>query len=95
MFKLKRENIYCRTCTFFKSFDSVDNKPNEEGKRFCEVCTEWQVKVTPEGRDRTCLNSGCHLKINEKNDCPFFSRIKVDNKTFEKLRITCKLKMAK
>ena len=82
-------------CTFFQAFNTVDGKSNQEGRKFCAICAEWKVEITPEGKDRTSLNSGCHLKVNEDNDCPFFSGEKVSDDRFNKKRTACKLRLAK
>ncbi len=94
-FKKEHQKVFCKTCSFFKQFDTEDKKSNISGSGYCKVCAQWEIEDTPVARLKTITNSGCHLKLNEKNECVFYSEEKVLSEQLKKLRITYKLKMTK
>lgn len=91
MRKKEDELIFCKTCVFLKKFDQNTSWET----RFCEVCADWNIKITPLAKERTIKNALCHLILNAKNDCPFYSTERVSAERLKRLRLTCKIKMAK
>ncbi len=89
------KKAFCKVCVFFKQFDTTNGKFSTEGSKYCEVCAQWESEDIPVARVRTITNIDCHLILNEKNGCPFYSEEKVSEDQLKKLRIACKLKMAK
>ncbi len=86
--KKMSKKVFGTTGVFFRKYSDNPNK------RFCDVCVNWQEKITPVCISRTPKNSDCHLILNGSNECPFYSQVNVSIVRLKAFRIASKIKLA-
>ena len=91
---MPKVKAYCQNCSHFKKFDNVDSQTRER-EHFRNICAEWKEVDTPVAPSRQIQNQECHLQLNAKNHCLFWTTERISSAKLKRLRTVYKLQQAK